>query len=101
MGRELRLKQQYFFVSASLQDIIRRYNKTHDEFDDLPDQVAIQLNDTYLVLAFPELMRLLVDMYHLDWDKAWDISVRTFSYFFLFLLLVALVSWLVGFLVLF
>ena len=96
MGRELRLKQQYFFVSASLQDIIRRYNKTHDEFDDLPDQVAIQLNDTHPVLAIPELMRLLVDMYHLDWDKAWDITVRTFSYTNHTLLPEALETWPVG-----
>src|SRR3569623_462154 len=80
MGRELRLKQQYFFVSASLQDILRRYLKTNDDFDALPDQVAIQLNDTHPVLAIPELMRLLVDIYHLEWDYAWDLTVRTFSY---------------------
>ena len=80
MGRELRLKQQYFFVSASLQDIIYRYHKHHENFDELPDKVAIQLNDTHPSIAIPELMRLLLDTYHLDWDKAWSISQRTFSY---------------------
>ncbi len=80
MGRELRLKQQYFFVSASLQDIIYRYLKHHDTFDALPDKVAIQLNDTHPVLAIPELMRLLMDMHHLPRQKAWDITRRTFAY---------------------
>ncbi|MEK7321514.1 MAG: glycogen/starch/alpha-glucan phosphorylase [Pseudomonadota bacterium] len=93
MGRELRLKQQYFFVSATLQDIIRRYQKTHDDFDALPDQVAIQLNDTHPVLAIPELMRLLVDIYHVEWEKAWDITVRTFSYTNHTLLPEALETW--------
>lgn len=93
MGRELRLKQQYFFVSASLQDILRRYQKTHTTFDELPGQVAIQLNDTHPVLAIPELMRLLVDIHHLDWDKAWDITVRTFSYTNHTLLPEALETW--------
>ena len=80
MGKELRLKQQYFFVSASLQDILHRFNRTNGEFELLPDKVAIQLNDTHPSLAIPELMRLLVDIYHLDWDRAWDITTRTFSY---------------------
>jgi len=80
MGRELRLKQQYFFVSASLQDILYRYSKFHEGFDALPDKVAIQLNDTHPSIAIPELMRILVDVNHLDWDRAWDISRRTFSY---------------------
>ncbi len=93
MGRELRLKQQYFFVSATLQDIVRRYQKTHDNFDALPDQVAIQLNDTHPVLAIPELMRLLVDIFHVEWDKAWDITVRTFSYTNHTLLPEALETW--------
>lgn len=93
MGRELRLKQQYFFVSASLQDILRRYLKTNDNFDALPDQVAIQLNDTHPVLAIPELMRLLVDIYHLEWDYAWDLTVRTFSYTNHTLLPEALETW--------
>lgn len=80
MGRELRLKQQYFFVSASLQDMLYRFNKFHKNFDELPDKVAFQLNDTHPSIAIPELMRVLMDIYHLDWDRAWDITVRTFSY---------------------
>ena len=80
MGRELRLKQQYFFVCASLQDILYRYSKFHQGFDELPDKVAIQLNDTHPAIAIPELMRVLVDVNHLDWNKAWDITTRTFSY---------------------
>jgi glycogen phosphorylase len=79
-GKELRLKQQYFFVSASLQDIIRRYKKNHETFDAFPDKVALQLNDTHPCIAIPELMRLLVDEHEIAWDKAWDITVRTFSY---------------------
>jgi starch phosphorylase len=80
MGRELRLKQQYFFVSASLQDILYRYSKSHASFDKLPDKVAIQLNDTHPAIAIPELMHILMDIHHLQWDKAWDITVRTFAY---------------------
>lgn len=80
MGRELRLKQQYFFVSASLQDMLYRFNKFHKNFDELPDKVAIQLNDTHPSIAIPELMRILMDTYHLDWDRAWNIITRTFSY---------------------
>ena len=80
MGRELRLKQQYFFVSASLQDMLYRFNKFHKNFDELPDKVAIQLNDTHPSIAIPELMRILIDLYHLDWDRAWGITTRTFSY---------------------
>jgi starch phosphorylase len=80
MGRELRLKQQYFFVTASLQDILYRHRKLHDSFDSLPDKVAIQLNDTHPSIAIAELMRVLVDEESLDWDKAWDITTRVFSY---------------------
>jgi starch phosphorylase len=80
MGRELRLKQQYFFVSASLQDILRRFTKYHPNLDDLPNEVAIQLNDTHPSIAIPELMRILLDIHHMDWDSAWDITRRTFSY---------------------
>ena len=80
MGRELRLKQQYFFVSASLQDILYRFSKYHQSFDELPDKVAIQLNDTHPSIAIPELMRLLVDIHHLEWEHAWSITTRTFSY---------------------
>ena len=79
-GRELRLRQQYFFVSASLQDILRRFRLCHSSLDVLPDKVAIQLNDTHPSIAIPELMRVLVDTHRLDWDRAWDITRRTFSY---------------------
>jgi starch phosphorylase len=80
MGRELRLKQQYFFVCASLQDAFYRYEKHHANYDDLPNKVAIQLNDTHPSIAIPELMRVLVDQHNLEWEKAWDITVRTFAY---------------------
>lgn len=80
MGRELRLKQQYFFVCASLQDVFNRYAKQHKNLEGLPDKVAIQLNDTHPSIAIPELMRVLIDLHHMEWDKAWDITVRTFSY---------------------
>jgi len=80
MGRELRLKQQYFFVCASLQDLLYRFRKFHKNFDELPDKVAVQLNDTHPSIAIAELMRILVDINHLEWDQAWDITTRTFSY---------------------
>ncbi|HEY6095173.1 MAG TPA: glycogen/starch/alpha-glucan phosphorylase [Gallionellaceae bacterium] len=80
MGHELRLKQQYFFVSASLQDVLYRYNKHHSNLYDLPNKVAIQLNDTHPSVAIAELMRVLIDHHHLDWERAWDITVRTFAY---------------------
>lgn len=79
-GKELRLRQQYFFVSATLQDIMRRYRKQYDSFDLFPDKVAIHLNETHPAIAIPELMRLLVDQERLDWARAWDICVRTFAY---------------------
>jgi len=79
-GRELRLRQQYFFVCASLQDILRRFLAYHSTLDELPDKVAIQLNDTHPSIAIPELMRVLLDVHRLDWDRAWDITRRTFSY---------------------
>ncbi len=80
MGRELRLKQQYFFVCASLQDILYRYDKYRGNYDELPDKVAIQLNDTHPSIAIPELMRVLVDLRGLEWEHAWDITRRTFAY---------------------
>jgi starch phosphorylase len=80
MGRELRLKQQYLFVCASLQDVLYRYQKYHSDFDALPDKVAIQLNDTHPSIAIAELMRVLVDLHYLEWEKAWDITTRTFGY---------------------
>src|SRR5258706_1335929 len=93
MGRELRLKQEYFLVSASLQDILSRFERKYDSFDMLPEKVAIQLNDTHPVLAIPEMMRLLVDIYRLDWDRAWNITVRTFAFTNHTLLPEALESW--------
>ncbi len=79
-GRELRLKQQYFFVSATLQDILGRFRKTHADWRRLPDKVAIQLNDTHPAIAVAELMRILVDWEGLDWDAAWSITQRVFAY---------------------
>jgi starch phosphorylase len=79
-GQELRLKQEYFFTAASLQDILRRHLSHHDRLDSLPDKVAIQLNDTHPALAVPELMRLLVDEHGLPWDRAWAITTRTIHY---------------------
>jgi len=79
-GKELRLKQQFFFVSATLRDIIRRYRKFHQKYDDFPDKVAIQLNDTHPSIAIPELMRILVDEDDLEWDDAWNITTKSFAY---------------------
>ena len=80
MGRELRLKQQYFFVCASLQDIINRFHKYHNDWKQFPDKVAIQLNDTHPSIAIPELMRILLDKYQLEWEQAWEITTKTFAY---------------------
>lgn len=79
-GRELRLRQEYFFVSASLQDILRRHLKKHSGFEELADKVAIHLNDTHPALAVPELMRLLMDEHHVTWETAWSLCTRIFSY---------------------
>lgn len=79
-GQELRLKQQYFFVAATFQDIMRRYRKGNDDFSDFSNQVAVQLNDTHPAIAIPELMRLLLDEEGLGWEFAWDICVKTFAY---------------------
>jgi len=80
-GKELRLRQQYFFVSASLQDIIKKYKaKYGNDFSKFHEKVAIQLNDTHPVVAIPELMRLLMDWEKLDWETAWDIVRKTCSY---------------------
>jgi len=95
-NQELRLRQQYFFVSASLQDILRRFLNDHDNLAELPDKVAIQLNDTHPSIAIPELMRILLDEQHLEWQLAWDITVRTFSYTNHTLLPEALETWPVG-----
>jgi len=79
-GRELRLRQEYFFVSATMQDLIRRYQRTHSTFGRFAEKVAVHLNDTHPVLAIPELMRLLVDVHHVPWDKAWHQIQQMFSY---------------------
>jgi starch phosphorylase len=79
-GRELRLKQQYFFVAATFQDIMRRFRKNKTDFHEFPERVAVQLNDTHPAISIPELMRLLLDEEMLGWDEAWDICVRTFAY---------------------
>ena len=92
-GRELRLKQQYFFVACSLRDIIRRFRIRNQDWDQFPEKVAIQLNDTHPVIAIPELMRLLVDEQEVDWDRAWSITTRTFAYTCHTLLPEALEKW--------
>ena len=92
-GRELRLKQQYFFVSCSIQDIIRRYRAHHATFDAFPDRAAIQLNDTHPALAVAELMRLLVDEHRIEWQRAWDLTVRSCAYTNHTLLPEALETW--------
>ncbi len=79
-GKELRLKQQYFLVSATLQDIIDRMKRNHCEISELHEKSAIQLNDTHPALAVPELMRLLVDEEGFDWEAAWGICTKTFNY---------------------
>jgi len=79
-GKFLRLKQQYFFVSATLQDIIRKYKITHKTFDKFAEKNTIQLNDTHPVIAIPELMRILIDQEGLSWDKSWSIASKTFAY---------------------
>jgi glycogen phosphorylase len=79
-GRELRLHQEYFFCSASVQDLLRRYLRNHKTFDQLADKVSIHLNDTHPVLAVPELMRLLLDEHGLAWDVAWAHTQKVFSY---------------------
>jgi starch phosphorylase len=79
-GKELRLKQQYFFVSCSLQDILRRFKSDGNAWDNFPDKVFLQLNDTHPALAIPELMRLLVDREGLGWDQAWETTINSTGY---------------------
>ena len=79
-GKELRLKQQYFFVSASLQRILCRYKKHHDDIRKLYEKVTIQMNDTHPTLAVAELMRLLLDEEGLSWDQAWEVTTKTCAY---------------------
>lgn len=80
VGKELRLKQEYFFVSASLQDIIHRFKRSNCAWKTFPDKVAVQLNDTHPTLAIPELQRILVDIEGLDWDAAWNIVTHVFAF---------------------
>jgi starch phosphorylase len=79
-GKELRLTQEYFLVACSLRDILRHYVSTHTGFDDLPNKIAVQMNDTHPSLCVAELMRLLVDDHRIDWDKAWELTVATLGY---------------------
>lgn len=96
-GKKLRLKQQYFFVSASLQDIVKRYKKVHgSDFDKFAEFTAIQLNDTHPVIAIPELMRIFVDIEGISWEKAWSIVEKTFAYTNHTILAEALEKWWVG-----
>lgn len=92
-GQELRLRQEYFFVSASLQDLLRRHLNMHETLMNLPDAAAIQLNDTHPSIAVAELMRLLVDQHEIPWDKAWQLTVDTLAYTNHTLLPEALETW--------
>jgi starch phosphorylase len=93
IGQELRLKQEYFFTSASLQDLVRRHLSHYDSLASLPDKAAIQLNDTHPALAVPELMRLLIDTHGLPWDEAWRLTRGCIAYTNHTLLPEALETW--------
>jgi starch phosphorylase len=80
IGRELRLKQEYFFVTATLQDAIKRHLKAHDGLESLPERAVFQLNDTHPAIAVAELMRILLDEYGWDWGPAWSVTTRCFAY---------------------
>ncbi|OBQ60204.1 glycogen/starch/alpha-glucan phosphorylase [Mesorhizobium erdmanii] len=92
-GQELRLRQEYFFSTASLQDIVQRHLSQYGDLRSLPDKAAIHLNDTHPAIAVPELMRLLMDVHGMDFDLAWDVTKRTFGYTNHTLLPEALESW--------
>ncbi|WP_421913873.1 glycogen/starch/alpha-glucan phosphorylase [Mesorhizobium sp.] len=92
-GQELRLRQEYFFSTASLQDIVQRHLSQYGDLKSLPDKAAIHLNDTHPAIAVPELMRLLMDVHGMDFDLAWNITIRTFGYTNHTLLPEALESW--------
>ncbi|MBB4266068.1 glycogen/starch/alpha-glucan phosphorylase [Roseospira visakhapatnamensis] len=96
LGQELRLKQEYFFVSASLQDIVARHLRAHKDLALLPDKITIQLNDTHPALAVPEMMRILMDVHGLDWEPAWDLTRGIFCYTNHTLLPEALETWPIG-----
>ena len=95
-GQELRLRQEYFFVAASLQDLLRRHLDQHQSLLSLPEYNAIQHNDTHPAIAVAELMRLLVDVHDVPWEKAWALTVATLSYTNHTLLPEALETWPVG-----
>ena len=79
-GKVLRFKQQFYFVSASIQDMVRRYREKEGDFNKFAEYHAVQLNDTHPVIALPELMRILMDEEHMDWNDAWSIVNDTFSF---------------------
>ena len=79
-GKELRLKQQYFFISASVQTAVEKYMSKHDDIHKFYEKVTFQLNDTHPTVAVAELMRILLDDYHLEWDEAWEITTKTCAY---------------------
>ncbi|MBQ7775925.1 MAG: glycogen/starch/alpha-glucan phosphorylase [Lachnospiraceae bacterium] len=79
-GKELRLKQQYFFISASVQEAVAKYMRNHDDIRKFHEKVTFQLNDTHPTVAVPELMRILLDEYNLEWDEAWEITTKTCAY---------------------
>jgi starch phosphorylase len=95
-GQELRLRQEFFFASASLQDLMRRHLNQHADITTLPQKVAIQLNDTHPAIAVAEMMRILVDIHEVEWAKAWEMTQATFSYTNHTLLPEALETWPVG-----
>ncbi len=79
-GKELRLKQQYFFISASVQEAVAKYMRRHDDIRKFHEKVTFQLNDTHPTVAVPELMRILMDEYNLEWDEAWEVTTKTCAY---------------------
>lgn len=92
-GQELRLRQEYFFSSAALQDLVRRHTRVYGDLRTLPDRVSIQLNDTHPAIVVAELLRILVDLHDIPWDEAWEITRKTISYTNHTLLPEALESW--------
>ena len=80
MGKELRLKQQYFFISATVQQVINKFKQKHNDIRELPDKIAFHINDTHPSLTIPELMRVLLDEEELEWEEAWDITTKTCAY---------------------